>query len=347
MYNVGENEGNYQYVIVREFSDHPLTAGVSEIVLFATHSLIASEEAIAQTAPETLSSLSELGGGLSVIGDLYKSTVFALAADEVWFNSAHSLESFFRGVGRILGSLPRPDLSDRLAGLRDRCRVESPGVCVSAQRGPRAPGPMRILWAARWEIPLPVIVLGGIYGGVFAVSEAAAVTAAWVMMVELVILREVSMRRLPGVMRESMMLVGGILLILGVSLASTSTTVTGTGGGGIHARDGSYLRLVDCEDQDVAEITVSRPLLQRYQRTLAAFIDGAREFCTRRGMTYLMTSTETPVETVVATADPDTEPIRPEPPTATKPAPPRNRPASDPARSRAAPTVPAAAPNAT
>jgi tripartite ATP-independent transporter DctM subunit len=78
------------------------------------------------------------------------------------------------------------------------------------------------LWAARWEIPLPVIVLGGIYGGVFAVSEAAAVTAAWVMMVELVILREVSMRRLPGVMRESMMLVGGILLILGVSLASTN-----------------------------------------------------------------------------------------------------------------------------
>jgi uncharacterized protein (DUF58 family) len=60
------------------------------------------------------------------------------------------------------------------------------------------------------------------------------------------------------------------------------------------------LRLVDCEDQDVAEITVSRPLLQRYQRTLAAFIDGAREFCTRRGMTYLMTSTETPVETVVS-----------------------------------------------
>ncbi len=78
------------------------------------------------------------------------------------------------------------------------------------------------LWAARWEIPLPAIVLGGIYSGVFAVSEAAAVTAARVMMVELFILREVSFRRLPGVMRESMMLVGGILLILGVSLASTN-----------------------------------------------------------------------------------------------------------------------------
>jgi uncharacterized protein (DUF58 family) len=60
------------------------------------------------------------------------------------------------------------------------------------------------------------------------------------------------------------------------------------------------LKLVDCEDADIAEITVSRPLLERYKRTLAAFIDGAREFCTRRGMSYLMTSTETPVEQLVS-----------------------------------------------
>jgi len=60
------------------------------------------------------------------------------------------------------------------------------------------------------------------------------------------------------------------------------------------------LRLIDCEDDDVAEITVSRPLLEKYKRTLASFVDGAREFCTRRGMSYLMFSTETPVETLVA-----------------------------------------------
>ena len=60
------------------------------------------------------------------------------------------------------------------------------------------------------------------------------------------------------------------------------------------------LRLVDSEDQDVAEVTISRPLLDRYQRTLAAFIDGAREFCIRRGMTHLLTNTEIPVDTVVA-----------------------------------------------
>lgn len=60
------------------------------------------------------------------------------------------------------------------------------------------------------------------------------------------------------------------------------------------------LRLVDCEDADVAEITVSRPLLERYKRTLAAFVDGAREFCTRRGMNYLLANTNVPVETLVA-----------------------------------------------
>jgi len=60
------------------------------------------------------------------------------------------------------------------------------------------------------------------------------------------------------------------------------------------------LKLVDCEDADVAEITVSRPLLTRYKRTLTSFVEGAREFCTRRGMSYLMTTTETPVDQLVA-----------------------------------------------
>jgi tripartite ATP-independent transporter DctM subunit len=73
-----------------------------------------------------------------------------------------------------------------------------------------------------WELPLPVVVLGGIYSGYFAVSEAAAVTALYVFFVEVVIHREIKFAVLPRVMRESMVLVGGILIILGVSLASTN-----------------------------------------------------------------------------------------------------------------------------
>lgn len=80
----------------------------------------------------------------------------------------------------------------------------------------------RALRECAWEIPLPVIVLGGIYGGIVAVSEAAAVTALYVLVVEVGVRREISLAALPGVMRESMTLVGGILIILGMSLASTN-----------------------------------------------------------------------------------------------------------------------------
>lgn len=81
------------------------------------------------------------------------------------------------------------------------------------------------LWDASAELPLPFIVLGGIYGGYLAVSEAAAVTAGYVLIVEVIVRREIEFRRLPVVMRESMTLVGGVLIILGVSLASTNYVI--------------------------------------------------------------------------------------------------------------------------
>ena len=73
-----------------------------------------------------------------------------------------------------------------------------------------------------WELPLPVIVLGGIYSGFFAVSEAATVTAVYVLLVEVLILREIKFNELMGITRKSMALVGGIMVILGLSLASTT-----------------------------------------------------------------------------------------------------------------------------
>lgn len=80
----------------------------------------------------------------------------------------------------------------------------------------------RAVREAVWELPLPFIVLGGIYGGKFAVSEAAAVTALYVLIVEVFVYREIPLAALPRIMRESMMMVGGILLVLAVSLASTN-----------------------------------------------------------------------------------------------------------------------------
>lgn len=79
----------------------------------------------------------------------------------------------------------------------------------------------RAAWAAKWELPLPFFVFGGIYGGFFAVNEAAAVTALYVLIVEVFIYREIALRQVPRLMREAMIMVGGVLIILGVALALT------------------------------------------------------------------------------------------------------------------------------
>lgn len=60
------------------------------------------------------------------------------------------------------------------------------------------------------------------------------------------------------------------------------------------------LKLVDCEDQDAAEITVSAPLLARYKKTLGAFVSGAQQFCSRRGINYLLANNQTPVPDLIA-----------------------------------------------
>jgi uncharacterized protein (DUF58 family) len=61
------------------------------------------------------------------------------------------------------------------------------------------------------------------------------------------------------------------------------------------------LKLVDIEDDDVAEITVSGPLLKRYKQNLAAYRAALHEFCTRRGVTYLFTSNQVPFDRLVLT----------------------------------------------
>ena len=75
---------------------------------------------------------------------------------------------------------------------------------------------------SKWEIPLPFIVLGGIYGGFLAVSEAAVATVLYVIIIEVFFYKELKLRQLPAIIRDAMTMVGGIIIILGVSLASTN-----------------------------------------------------------------------------------------------------------------------------
>lgn len=85
------------------------------------------------------------------------------------------------------------------------------------------------VWAAlkeaKWELPLPIIVLGGIYSGEFAASEAAAITTLYVFIVTVLIKKEISFAKLPDIMGESMRLVGAILIILGAAGALSNWMV--------------------------------------------------------------------------------------------------------------------------
>ena len=91
---------------------------------------------------------------------------------------------------------------------------------------PRRPFALRELGAAlkeaQWEIPLPFVVLGAIYGGWLAASETAVLTAAYVLVVEVIIHREMPIRKLAGIIRDTVVLVGGVLLILGMGMAITN-----------------------------------------------------------------------------------------------------------------------------
>ncbi|MEM9531115.1 MAG: TRAP transporter large permease subunit [Pseudomonadota bacterium] len=75
------------------------------------------------------------------------------------------------------------------------------------------------------ELPLPLIVLGGIYSGFLVVSEAAAVTCLYVLIGTVLLKREIGIWQVFKIGRESMTLVGAILVILGVSLASTNYVI--------------------------------------------------------------------------------------------------------------------------
>jgi len=84
---------------------------------------------------------------------------------------------------------------------------------------------LKAIWAMRWEIPMPILLMIGIYSGYFAISEAAAVVALYILIIETLIYKEVSFSKLIDVVRESMAMVGSILLILAVSLALTNVFI--------------------------------------------------------------------------------------------------------------------------
>ncbi|MBT3342925.1 MAG: TRAP transporter large permease subunit [Gemmatimonadetes bacterium] len=133
-------------------------------------------------------------------------------------------------VYAIVAEVPVDDLF--LAGI-------APGllmvVCLAAYSvhvGRRLPpvsekrvSPRVALRAGALELALPVVVITGIYSGFIAVSEAAALSVLYILCVEMLVHREITPRQLPGIVRDTMVLVGGIFVIIAAATAYTSYLV--------------------------------------------------------------------------------------------------------------------------
>ncbi len=65
-----------------------------------------------------------------------------------------------------------------------------------------------------WAMALPVIILGGIYSGFFTPTEASAVSVGYALVVELLIHQELKLKNLPGIIVESVIIMGSLLLIM-------------------------------------------------------------------------------------------------------------------------------------
>lgn len=142
--------------------------------------------------------------------------LYGIIAQQMGYGEQVQIQALF-----VAGLLPAALMIVLLAGYSMWANRHNP-VPLTPFSWPEA---RAALWEARWELPMPILVLGGIYSGFLAVSEAAAATALYVLIMELWLYKEIKFNRLSGIMQESMMVVGGILLILGVSLAFTNFLV--------------------------------------------------------------------------------------------------------------------------
>ena len=85
---------------------------------------------------------------------------------------------------------------------------------------------LRTLWKAKWELFLPILILGGYLSGKVTLDETAALTVIYACVVEIGIHRSISLKVLPRIVKESTLLVGAILIILGIALGLTNYLIT-------------------------------------------------------------------------------------------------------------------------
>lgn len=104
------------------------------------------------------------------------------------------------------------------------------GIRAGPAAGERRPfdarGAWRAAWAAKWELALPLVAIGVLFGGFATPVEAACITALYAAFTQIVVHRDLSPIRGAGkVLIECGLVIGGVLLILGVALAFTNWLV--------------------------------------------------------------------------------------------------------------------------
>lgn len=80
----------------------------------------------------------------------------------------------------------------------------------------------RALWLAKWEVALPVVLVGGLVSGMLRIHEAAALTALYVLIVELFVYKDIALADTPRIIRECVVLVGAILIVLATAIGLTA-----------------------------------------------------------------------------------------------------------------------------
>jgi len=82
-------------------------------------------------------------------------------------------------------------------------------------------------WNAKWEIALPLVLIGGLISGAMRIHEAAAFASIYALVIEVWIYKDVSFRKdLPHIIRESTTMFGAILAILATAIGFTGFLIT-------------------------------------------------------------------------------------------------------------------------
>jgi C4-dicarboxylate transporter DctM subunit len=135
---------------------------------------------------------------------------------------------------------------------------------------------LQSVWVAKWELLMPVVALGSLFGGFATPVEASALTALYALFIETLVYGDLKLTTdVPRVLAESGLLIGGVLLIQSVALGFTNylvdaefmTRATDWATSAIHSRWvfllalNLFLLIVGCLMEIYAAIVIQAPLL--------------------------------------------------------------------------------------